>query len=188
MEDEFFDIQGKTAPIVVLEEPEWTGRFGDMRHRARVAMLAMRGMEYANRDTGWKITIGRKGIEKTLNEGRSTDHFQALEKLPELLLNAVLVKKSEDRKDRETVNAYYRLYAPLRIRNSVYAAQITISEGVDAKKHFYLQRLEIKRPAVLRKDGDKQTSTFLRPAGSLVSIPRLLRSVKSEDAPPDEVT
>ncbi len=179
---EYYDIRGKSAPLVVLDEPEWSGSFGDMRHRARVAMLAMRGRQYENFDTGWKITLGRRGIEKTLNEGKAAVHFQALEKLPELLRNAILVRKSGDRRARQDVSAYYRLYAPIRIGAFLCAAQITVSEDANAEKHFYLQRLQIKKPAVLRKGGDTHASTFLRPAGHIVMIHRLLLDVKSEDA------
>ncbi len=182
----FFDIRGKAAPLVVSEDPEWSGSFGDMRQRARVIMLTMRGRQHENLDTGWKINIGRRGIEKTLNEGKSALHFQALEKLPELLRNAVLVKKSGDRKARQNVSAYYRLYAPIRIGAVICAAQITVSEDMDAEKHFYLQRLQIKKPAVFSKGGDEQASTFLRPAGLFVTISCLLRDVKSDDAPMDE--
>jgi hypothetical protein len=183
---EYFDIRGKTAPLVVSDVPEWSGSFGDMRHRARVILLAMRGRLHENSDTGWKIHIGRRGIEKTLNEGKSAAHFQALEKLPELLKNAVLVRKSGDRKARQDVRAYYRLYAPIEIGSTICAAQITVSEDADAEKHFYLQRLQIKKPAVFSKGGDAHASTFLRPAGLLITIPRLLRDVKSDDAPADE--
>lgn len=181
---EFFDIRGKTSPLVVSEEPEWPGSFGDMRKKTRVALFAMRAQLHENHDTGWKIGIGRKGIEKALSEGQSTAHFRALEKLPELLRNAVLVRKSVDRKGRKNVNAYYRFYAPIRIGGTLYAAQITVSEDTEGERHFYLQRLQIKKPAVLRGVGNAQAHVAaLRPAGYAVSIPRLLRDVNSEDAP-----
>ena len=181
---EFFDIRGKTAPLVVSEESESSDSFAEMRKKTRAAMFTMRDRLHENLDTGWRISIGRKGIEKTLSEGNSSVHFQALKKLPELIRHAVLVKKSGDRKERKNIRAYYRLYAPIRIGYSIYAAQITIFEGTEGEKRFYLQRLQIEKPAVLRGAGNAQAHVAtLRPAGLSISIPRLLRDVKSEDAP-----
>lgn len=179
----FYDIRGKTSPLIVLEEPEPPVSFAELRKMTRMAMFAMRDRPHENLDTGWKITVGRKGIEKTLSEGNSAAYFQALKTLPELIRNAILVKKSSDRRGRKNVDAYYRFYAPIRIGFTVYAAQITISEGSEGEKRFYLQRLQIEKPAVLRGAGDAQAHVAaLRPAGQTISIAQLLHDVKSEDA------
>ncbi len=204
---EYYDISGKTAPLVVIGEASaWTGTTAEMRRRARAALFAMRGASHENVDTGWSIAIGRDSIDKALHESSRSEHFQALEKLPELLRNAVLVRKSRDEKERMDIKAFYRLYAPIAIGANLYAAQITIREDTQENRRFYVQRLQIKNPA-----GDKGASELPYPAGRvpaaiagdggserlvrspgsagpLVSIPRLLRDVKSGDAPPDEVT
>jgi hypothetical protein len=181
---EYYDISEKTAPLIISDSPAWTGTTPEMRRRARSSLYAMRGTVYDNADTGWKITIGRDAIDKTLSESGRPEHFQALEKLPELLRNAIPVRRKIDTKKRGNASAYYRLYAPITINGHAFAAQITIKEGEGEKKHFYVQRLQIKEPAVTRGAGAARAQTAaLQQAGSLVSIPGLLRDVKSEDAP-----
>ncbi len=198
---EYRDISGKTAPLVVADAPVWTGTTAEMRRKARNALFAMRGSAYTNLDTGWTVTLGRAAIDKTLSAGGRPAHFQALEQLPELLRNAVLVRKSRDVKKRADIKSFYRLYAPVAIGGNLYAAQITIREDIRESRRFYVQRLQIKDPA-----GDKGVSELPYPAGhvpaaiagdggselpvrspcsagSPVSILRLLRDVKSEDAP-----
>ncbi len=184
---EYYDVSGKTAPLVTVDSAAWTGSTAEMRRKTRIALFAMRGTAYENDDTGWSITIGRAAIDKTLSESGRPEHFQALECLPELLRNAVLVRKSQDRRERRHINSFYRLYAPIRIQGNVFAAQITIKEIDGNEKRFYLQRLEINKPAITRGVGDAQARpAALLSAGSPVSIPRLLRDVKSGDAPADE--
>ena len=198
---EYRDISGKTAPLVTVDSSAWTEEStSGMRRKAKAALLAMRGKTYENTDTGWGITIGRNAIDKTLNESGRREHFQALAKLPELLRNAVCVRKSPDSKGRKEIRAFYRLYAPFAVEDRLFAAQITLREDADSNRRFYLQRLQIKNPA-----GDKGVSELPYPAGqdpaaimgdgssetqvrspgsagSLISISRLLRDVKSEDA------
>jgi hypothetical protein len=198
---EYYDIAGKTAPLVTADETGWTGSTAEMRQRAKTALFAMRNKQYENPDTGWTITIGRNAIDKTLNESGQREHFLSLEKLPELLRNAVLVRKSPDSKGRKEINAFYRLYAPIAVGGRIFAAQITVREDSDSNRRFYLQRLQIKNPA-----GDKGVSEHPYPAGQMpaaimgdgsaetpvrspgstgspVTISRLLRDVKSDDAP-----
>ncbi len=201
----YYDISGKTAPLVTIDAAVdvagWTGSTAEMRQRAKAALFAMRGRTHHNLDTGWGITIGRDAIDKTVSASSRPEHFLALEKLSELLHNAVLVRKSRDRKERPDIKAFYRLYAPIAIAGREYAAQITIREDKRENRRFYVQRLHIKNPA-----GDRRVSALLRPAGqepvaimgdgsaekqvhspgtagSLLSIPFLLHSVNSEDAP-----
>lgn len=183
---EYFDIRGKAAPLVTVEETAWTGTTAAMRQRARASLFAMRDKPHVNSDTGWQITIGRDAIDKTLNESGRSEHFQALEKLPELLANAVLVRRRTDTKARSNINAFYRLYAPVEVGGNIFAAQITIKENIDGRKGFYVQRLQIKEPAVTRGVGDAQAqAATLQRSGSQVNISKLLHDVKSEDAQSD---
>jgi hypothetical protein len=196
----YYDISSRTAPLAIVGSDVWTGSTSEMRREAKAVLLAMRGKIYENTDTGWSITIGRNAIDKTLNESGRREHFQALTKLPELLRNAVRVRKSLDSKGRKEIRAFYRLYAPVVVEGRLFAAQITLREDSDSNRRFYLQRLQIKNPA-----GDKGASEHPYPAGqdsaaimgdvssetqvrspgsavSMVSISRLLRDVKSDDA------
>jgi hypothetical protein len=79
---------------------------------------------------------------------------------------------------------FYFIFHFSEVNGNIFAAQITVKEGTDQGKRFYLQRLQIREPAVTRGAGDAQAqSAALQRSGSPINIAQLLRDVKSEDAP-----
>ncbi|MGH8773205.1 MAG: hypothetical protein ACREV2_18815, partial [Burkholderiales bacterium] len=43
----------------------------------------LQGKVFRNRDTGWDISIGKKGRNKTTSGPRSTEHFKSVVALPD---------------------------------------------------------------------------------------------------------
>lgn len=78
----------------------------------RTAALAyarahLQGVAVLNAPTGWRIAIGRRGINKTLNHGARRTHVQSVPALQPLLGRAVLVFSEANRDVDEARNVPY---------------------------------------------------------------------------------
>ena len=75
----------------------------------RAAALAyarahLQGRVAFNGPTGWAVTVGRRGLNKTLNHGARREHVQSVPALLELLERAVLVFTEANRDAAEARN------------------------------------------------------------------------------------
>lgn len=147
-----------------------------------------------NEDTGWLLTINRKGVKKMAdNKGQSTASLQAMAALQELARRAVVVERHRDAMhENEFVSSIYRLFAPIQIGGQLYRVKLTVKElqqGADARKLLHaLETAEIENALPLGTlpnspetgVGTAQPTTL----GRTVSISELLKNALDNEGKP----
>lgn len=153
------DVNVDTPVEVVTIEPSFTGRdVGEFTKNQEIAKFKekLRGT-YKNKQTGWDIELTGRGIKHSLNSVISRglggiEHIEAVENLPALIENAVLIESHEDRKE-QGLKAVHRMYTPMRINNSIFTVKLTVKEydkgmkaTIDEIRRQYDVSLEKKMP------------------------------------------
>ncbi len=109
---------------------------------------------FQNQDTGWNITVGRKGIDDTVSHsGNKKYSICSLDKIDELIKKAVLLDTEVSVKNKGKKSEYtafmHKFYAPVKIDGNYQIAKVTVEEtaqagGKDTYQKFYnLHNIEI---------------------------------------------
>lgn len=170
--------------ILIAHAP--ANSFKNAREARDWAKKELQGHAFVNRDTGLKISIGRKAIDKFTSEAavRKSDgqaHFDAVRALSELIEIAVEGERREDRVMAMHIQAVHRFFAPIEIGGIFYRVKLTVFSHRDPENaRFYTHEVtEIEMPADTGAGaGPADATTF--PAGK-VKLDHLLAGVKRDD-------
>ncbi|MBF0458712.1 MAG: hypothetical protein HQK99_12555 [Nitrospirae bacterium] len=163
--------------------------FGQQLWSARIdakkwAKENLQGKSPINKDTGWKIDITKKGIDKALSKERPAplDHIETVRAIPELIENAVKVETRPDRDNDPHIKNIHIFYAPIEVDGKLYRAKLTIKESADGKKYYDHSLTEIEKPTGTQT-GDTFSGSASRPPQQAyaISIKDLLKNVKNSE-------
>jgi len=151
------------------------------------ARANLQGKTFHNEPTGWEISIGRRGINKTTSHAGREEHARSVAALPGLLQNSVKVFTEPNTNQRERVDVpwVHHFYAPLIIRGKFYIARLVIKETRSGQRFYDHDLSEEISPtdhgasAHLPKEGAAHEQV-----GPNLSIDGLMSFVKPEHRPP----
>ena len=157
----------------------------NVQERARNWMkINLQGKSFKNDATGWDISVGRKGISKSMMHAAKDVHSRSVAAIPALLKNAVLVasEQNRDEVERLSVPLVHHFYAPLRLSGNDYIARIVVKETSSGQRFYDFDTSNEISPAgssdayaVLSKQGAVSDKARLN-----MSMSELLSYVKAE--------
>lgn len=187
------------VPVVELTGEEFGAGLSHAQLMARATKLlqqiqASDGL--VNDDTGWLLTINRKGVKKMGdNQEQDRPSLQAVAALQALVQRAVVVERHGDgTHGNEFVASIFRLLAPMQIAGQLYRVKLTVKEfqqGSDVRKLLHaLEAAEIEGtlPLGTLPNSPKTGVGTTQPttSGRAVSLADLLKTAKKEDGSPFE--
>ena len=143
----------------------------------------LQGKSFVNDETGWDISVGRKGINKAMMHAAKDIHARSVAAIPTLLKNAVLVASEENRnaEERKSVPFVHHLYAPMRIGGVDYVARLVVKEAKDGTRFYDYETSDEISPAVPDKFLPFTQRMGNSPSARLdMSMAELLSYVKAE--------
>lgn len=183
--------EGKLATITKMpEKPAIRGRGGfDWRSLMRkdavdYAKENFRGnFSVDNTDTGWEVKVATKGIEETGDKSRRAVDFQAMEMIPELLKNGILVQTTQHKNPakRVDISKVHYFLSPLQVDDKMYVVKIQINETNQGDKFYHQHLLLAGKTGTIDRDPPLLGRTAYSPVeASTVSIYSLLNAVKKD--------
>ena len=133
-----------------------------------------------NADLGQSIRITNSGIQETMRHRPSQADLKAFSVLPEMLESAQWVRKDPNIKDKQGQAEILFLYAPVRLGNNVYAAQINVKRNVDGALQYYGHFLKKTEggPATWGGESKNDSSPAMAPLQA-IRIIDLLEKIKN---------
>src|SRR5690606_8623515 len=173
------------APIVRIRGDEF-GTFAfnpvDIQHARDRARDYLRthvvGTSVVNEATGDTIHFNLGGIKKTLSHAANADHVRSLIALPELMRNAVHVKREPNRNPAQAqmVPWVHTYAARLQIDDRVVTVRLTVKEARDGRRFYDHELLERLEPG-----GRIRTSSLDKPEDALTQPPGSIRTVQPSE-------
>jgi len=138
--------------------------------------------EYVNDDTGWNISVSRKGIDESANHAKDIDHLKALVALPDLIKNSVKIDSRKHLPVSDQIKAVHTFYAPLEIGDKPYISKIVVKESDRGKLFYDHQASKIERPSVVSSGPERINSPSATSSArsSTMNIRDLMQYVKEE--------
>ena len=139
----------KSEPVVITGE-EYKGKYELNRDSAKAWIKDNLRGEYTIADTGEKIAIGRKGINKVTSHSMGNEtHLKSLIAVPKMLEQSVFI--TEEKADK--LNAQYPTYryyvVGLNIAGVDYTAKLTIGVDENGNKYYDHALTEIEKGKLL---------------------------------------
>ena len=139
----------KSEPVVITGE-EYKGKYELNRDSAKAWIKDNLRGEYTIGDTGEKIAIGRKGINKVTSHSMGNEaHLKSLIAVPKMLEQSVFI--TEEKADK--LNAQYPTYryyvVGLNIAGVDYTAKLTIGVDENGNKYYDHALTEIEKGKLL---------------------------------------
>ena len=139
----------KSEPVVITGE-EYKGKYELNRDGAKAWIKDNLRGEYTIADTGEKIAIGRKGINKVTSHSMGNEaHLKSLIAVPKMLEQSVFI--TEEKADK--LNAQYPTYryyvVGLNIAGVDYTAKLTIGVDENGNKYYDHALTEIEKGKLL---------------------------------------
>lgn len=107
------------VPITIVPDSPIRGSW---RAAREYIQKHFQGKPFTNRDTGWVITVGKRGRDK-LTSGKDATHYNSVVELPKLIEQSVLAESHADRGGDPNIRAVHRFYAPIELRGILYRAE-----------------------------------------------------------------
>jgi hypothetical protein len=170
------------VPVTIVTDSRIQGSWRAARHYIQ---RHFQGKPFVNRDTGWTITVGKRGRDK-LTSKKDGIHYDSVVALPDLIERAVLAESQPDRELDANIRAVHRFYAPIEVRGTVYRAKLTVFETIEGDRLYDENLTEIEKPAITSPRLDHEGSVGQRaPSGLSLSIADLLAgAVRDSDGQP----
>ena len=139
----------KSEPVVITGE-EYKGKYELNRDSAKAWIKDNLRGDYTIADTGEKIAIGRKGINKVTSHSMGNEaHLKSLIAVPKMLEQSVFI--TEEKADK--LNAQYPTYryyvVGLNIAGVDYTAKLTIGVDENGNKYYDHALTEIEKGKLL---------------------------------------
>ena len=105
--------------------------------------------EYANKDTGERISVSRYGIDKVTSHGeREESHLKSLKAIPQLIEESVFITEIPNEKGNGKYDSYRYYVCGIRIDGSDYTAKVVV--GVKNGVRYYDHELtEIEKGSLI---------------------------------------
>ncbi|ASC68576.1 hypothetical protein B9P52_31770 [Achromobacter denitrificans] len=139
----------------------------ELRDAARAwATENLKGKDFVNRATGWRVQVSQRGIKESLSRSARISKIQSMAALPGLIEQAVLGHSEVNRnKQRDPFTSQvHTLYAPVEIAGQDYLARLVVKESANGHlfyDHDLSDVVEAKRP-----DNSSAVSTPASKAGA----------------------
>lgn len=124
----------------------------ELREAARTwAAENLKGKDFVNRATGWRVQVSQRGIKESLSRSARISKIQSMAALPGLIEQAVLGHSEANRnKGRDPFTSQvHTLYAPVEIAGQDYLARLVVKESANGHlfyDHDLSEVVEAKRP------------------------------------------
>ncbi len=122
--------------------------------------------KYKNMDTGWEISLSNKGAKHVARDHIEEQNFPAMvaamQQLPKIIEQAVLVETHADTKNQGFLDQVHRMYAPVRIGDNIYTVKLTVKEAEPG-----VQEIEEFRLYDLRSEKKMPDGTSVQPESGL---------------------
>ncbi|MGN1107381.1 MAG: YodL domain-containing protein, partial [Huintestinicola sp.] len=177
-------------PIIVLEKKDIS--YAEIRNDIKDNVIK-RGI-YINSDTGWKITVSRKGIEDSIRyayKHNDSTPYNMLYSIPNIIENSIFLdtqisERNKENKAQDTA-FMHKLYCICRSGNEKYIAKISVEEffngnekNPDTLKRLYnVQDIKIEPLRNISLTDEQLHSANLN--GTEISIAQLFDIVKTYD-------
>ena len=137
-----------------------------------------------NIDTGWKIEVSGKGVDKTSQEsGKWSNEFHSLKNINEMLTNAVLldslVVDNPSKKLGSSAVFMHNLYCPVSLFGAIGIAKLYVSESYSDTKTFYLTKIEMV--STDSREATKNASSQFSSVDTNISVSQIYEFVKQND-------
>lgn len=142
---EWFGDWLKTARIEKLRESEpivveFNNEYELNRDGAKQWMKDNLRGEYINKDTGEKISLSKRGMDKVTSHGeREIEHIKSIVAIPELIENSIFIEEQQNEKGNEKYDSYKYYVCGLKIDGIDYTAKIVV--GVKNGIRYYDHQL-----------------------------------------------
>ena len=124
-----------SRPVEITGE-EYKGKYELNRDSAKQWMKENLRGEYVNKDTGEKIEVSGKGVEKVTSHSMGNKaHIQSLVAVPRLIENAIFIEERPNEKGNNKYDSYRYYVCGLKIGGVDYTVKVTI--GVKQGKKYY---------------------------------------------------
>lgn len=139
----------------------------ELRDAARAwAAENLKGKDFVNRATGWRVQVSQRGIKESLSRSARISKIQSMAALPGLIEQAILGHTEPNRnKQRDPFTSQvHTLYAPVEIGGQDYLARLVVKESANGHlfyDHDLSDVVEAKRP-----DNTSAVSTPATKAGA----------------------
>lgn len=139
----------------------------ELRDAARTwAAEHLKGKDFVNRATGWRVQVSQRGIKESLSRSARVSKIQSMAALPGLIEQAILGHSEVNRnKERDPfTRQVHTLYAPVEIAGQDYLARLVVKESANGHlfyDHDLSDVVEAKRP-----DNSSAVSTPASKAGA----------------------
>ena len=139
----------KSEPVEITGE-EYKGKYELERESAKAWIKDNLRGEYVIADTGEKVFIGRKGVNKVTSHSMANDaHLKSLVAVPLMLSHSIFITEEK----AEKVNAQYPFYryyvVGLNIDGVDYTAKLTIGVDANGNKYYDHALTEIEKGKLL---------------------------------------
>jgi len=142
----------------------------------------VQGKTITNAATGWEISFGRKGINKTMNHAAKDVQTLSVSALPAMMENAVLVKSEPTRhaENQMDIFAVHHFYAPFELGGQAYLARLVVKETRSGQRFYDFNASDVISPAKPAADAHlhKEGAADGNDAGPTMSMATLLAHVK----------
>ncbi|MDR0507893.1 MAG: hypothetical protein LBH32_13905, partial [Dysgonamonadaceae bacterium] len=99
---------------------------------------SLRG-EYANKDTGRKILLARRGLDEVLHhDGSNIAHIQSIAAIPQIIEKGIFIDtvENEDTEKNKDVKSYDYYVAGLTINGVDYTVKAAIATDIDGNRYY----------------------------------------------------
>ena len=123
--------------------------------------------EYTNKDTGKKISLGRKGIKEVLHHDyKDIPHIQSIVAIPQIIENSIYIDTIENEDSKNpNVKSFDYYVCGLKINGEDYTVKAVISNMADGSRYYDHKLTQIEKGKLL--DGIEEN----RPNGERITSP-----------------
>ena len=139
----------KSEPVVISGN-EYKGKYELNRDSAKAWIKENLRGEYTVADTGERIFIGRKGVNKVTSHSMGNEsHLKCLVAIPQMLEQSVFITEEKAEKPNAQYPTYRYYVAGLKIGGVDYTAKLTIGVDENGNKYYDHALTEIEKGKLL---------------------------------------
>ena len=156
----------KSEPVVISGN-EYKGKYELNRDSAKAWIKENLRGEYTVADTGERIFIGRKGINKVTSHSMGNEsHLKCLVAIPQMLEQSVFITEEKAEKPNAQYPTYRYYVAGLKIGGVDYTAKLTIGVDENGNKYYDHALTEIEKGKLLDQINDQAVDNGFMSTGA----------------------
>ena len=156
----------KSEPVVISGN-EYKGKYELNRDSAKAWIKENLRGEYTVADTGERIFIGRKGVNKVTSHSMGNEsHLKCLVAIPQMLEQSVFITEEKAEKPNAQYPTYRYYVAGLKIGGVDYTAKLTIGVDENGNKYYDHALTEIEKGKLLDQINDQAVDNGFMSTGA----------------------